>query len=59
MDLPKLTVAPDDEPRFRALMEGHHCLGASSETGQTVWYDVSQMPPDGQPPNIRTASGRT
>ncbi len=24
MDLAKLTVAPDDEPRFRALMDEHH-----------------------------------
>ena len=41
MDLSKLTVTPvarDDESRFRALMDEHHCLGAPSKIGQTVWY---------------------
>ena len=41
MDLSKLTVAPvapEDEPRFRALMDEHHYLGAPWKIGQTVWY---------------------
>ena len=41
MDLSKLTVTPvarDEEPRFRALMDEHHYLGAPSKIGQTVWY---------------------
>ncbi len=41
MDLPKLAVTPvarDGEPRFRALMDEHHCPGAPSRIGQTVRY---------------------
>ena len=38
MGLSKLTVAPEDEPRFRALMDEHHYLGAPWKIGQTVWY---------------------
>ena len=41
MDLPGLAVTPvarDGEARFRALMDGHHYLGAPSKIGQTVWY---------------------
>ncbi len=30
-------VAPDDEPRFRALMDEHHCHGAPSKIGRIVW----------------------
>ncbi len=39
-DLPGLAVTPvarDGEARFRALMEGHHCPGAPSRIGRTVW----------------------
>ena len=41
MDLSKLAVAPvapADEPRFRALMDAHHYLGAPSKIGHTIWY---------------------
>ena len=41
MDLLRLAVTPvarDEEPRFRALMDEHHYLGAPSKIGQTVWY---------------------
>ena len=41
MDLSKLNVTPvarHEEPRFRALMDEHHYLGAPSKIGQTVWY---------------------
>ncbi|MDE0210559.1 MAG: DUF4338 domain-containing protein [Boseongicola sp. SB0667_bin_21] len=41
MDLSKLTVTPVarvDEPRFRALMDEHHYLGAPWKIGQTVCY---------------------
>ena len=41
MDLSKLNVTPvarDEEPRFRALMDEQHYLGAPSKIGQTVWY---------------------
>ena len=41
MDLARLTVspvAPEDEPRFRALRDEHHYLGAPWKIGQTVWY---------------------
>lgn len=39
MDLLKLNVTPvtrHEEPRFRALMDEHHYLGAPSKIGQTV-----------------------
>ena len=41
MDLSEVDVAavrPQDEARFRALMEGHHYLGASAKVGATAWY---------------------
>ena len=40
MNLAKLTVAPRDEPRFRALMDGHHYPGAPPKTGHTVWQSA-------------------
>ena len=38
MDLARLTVAPEDEPRFRTLMDEHHYLGSPWKIGQTVWH---------------------
>ena len=41
MDLTNLIVTPvarDDEPRFRALMDEHHYLGAPPKIGQSVWH---------------------
>ena len=41
MDLSEVevdVVGPEDEARFRALMETHHYLGASPKIGATVWY---------------------
>ena len=41
MDLSEVDVAavrPEDEARFRVLMEGHHYLGASAKVGATAWY---------------------
>ena len=31
-------VAPEDEPRSRALVDEHHCLGAPWKIGQTAWH---------------------
>ena len=31
-------VGPEDEARFRALMQAHHYLGASAKVGATAWY---------------------
>ena len=38
MDIAMLTVAPEDEPRFRTLMGGHRHRGAPRKIGQTVRY---------------------
>ena len=41
MDVSKLSVepvGPADEPRFRALMDAHHYLGAPHKIGNTIWY---------------------
>jgi len=32
------TVPSSEEPRFRALMDAHHYLGASPKIGETLWY---------------------
>ena len=31
-------VGPEDEARFRSLLEAHHYLGASPKVGATAWY---------------------
>jgi hypothetical protein len=37
-DITLRPVAADEEPRFKALLEAHHDLGASAKIGHTLWY---------------------
>ena len=31
-------VLPEEERRFRALLDRHHYLGAAPKIGETIWY---------------------
>lgn len=37
-DITLRQVAPDEEPRFKALLDAHHYLGAAAKIGHTLWY---------------------
>jgi hypothetical protein len=41
VDLKEITLRPvgvAEEPRFKALLEAHHYLGAVAKIGHTIWY---------------------
>jgi hypothetical protein len=41
VDLKDITLRPvgvAEEPRFKALLEAHHYLGAVAKIGHTIWY---------------------
>jgi hypothetical protein len=37
-DITLRAVAVDEEPRFKALLDTHHYLGAVAKIGETIWY---------------------
>lgn len=37
-DITLRTVAADEEPRFKALLDAHHYLGSVAKIGHTIWY---------------------
>ncbi|WPL18469.1 hypothetical protein Thiowin_03542 [Thiorhodovibrio winogradskyi] len=37
-DITLRAVAPDEEARFKALLEAYHYLGAAAKIGHTLWY---------------------
>ena len=38
LDITLRPVAVDEEPRFKALLDAHHYLGAVAKIGHTLWY---------------------
>ena len=38
LDIILRPVAVDEEPRFKALLDAHHYLGAVAKIGHTLWY---------------------
>ncbi|WP_242475554.1 Druantia anti-phage system protein DruA, partial [Thiohalocapsa halophila] len=41
MNLHEIMLRPvvrEEEPRFKALLEAHHYLGAVAKIGHTIWY---------------------
>jgi hypothetical protein len=37
-DITLRTVAADEEPRLKALLDAHHDLGSVAKIGHTIWY---------------------
>jgi len=37
LDITLRPVAVDEEPRFKALLDAHHYLGAVAKIGHTLW----------------------
>ena len=42
-DLQLHLVQRSEEPRFLALMQAHHDLGALPKIGETLWYVVTSL----------------
>lgn len=40
-DITLRPVAHEEEPRFKALLDAHHDLGAAAKIGHTLWYVAS------------------